>query len=294
MTKILHLVKYYHPSAGGMETYVRQLCEGLQGNRFSHQVLTFHHNKKLPSVEQKVNGVTVTRIQPQVIWLSQPFSIDFRKTFIKKINQFDLVHLHFPFPQAENLVKSITQPLVVTWCVDPAKTRWKILAWLARPHYKTLVKKANMIVAIGHGVIKNSLLLNNSLKKCCTIPLSFSKKQSRRKAAYRTRFKKQFRVLFVGRLRKYKGLKYLVKAVSLSSKNIVLNIVGDGEEKESICSLISKYNLSQRVKLLGTLSENQKNIAYQNCDAFCLPSIHEAEGFGIVQAEAMSYGIFSH
>ena len=60
------------------------------------------------------------------------------------------------------------------------------------------------------------------------------------------------------------------------------------EYGKEILSLISSLGLGRRVVLPGTISENEKNWLYANCDAFLFPSI--AEGFGLPLAEAMRAG----
>ncbi len=49
-----------------------------------------------------------------------------------------------------------------------------------------------------------------------------------------------------------------------------------------------RWNVLNRVKLIGTLSEEQKYWYLQNCKAFVFPSL--AEGFGLPIIEAMQYG----
>lgn len=60
------------------------------------------------------------------------------------------------------------------------------------------------------------------------------------------------------------------------------------EYGKEIISLISSQGLDKQVVLPGTISEDEKNWLYTNCDAFLFPSI--AEGFGLPLAEAMRAG----
>jgi len=55
-----------------------------------------------------------------------------------------------------------------------------------------------------------------------------------------------------------------------------------------IKDLIVKKNLTNRVFLLGEISEEEKYYYYHNCQAFVFPSL--LEGFGIPPIEAMSFG----
>jgi len=48
--------------------------------------------------------------------------------------------------------------------------------------------------------------------------------------------------------------------------------------------------LSKRIALVGTLNNEDLMAHYNACDIFCLPSISQAEAFGLVQLEAMASG----
>ncbi|MGL5786276.1 MAG: glycosyltransferase family 4 protein [Bacteroidales bacterium] len=57
---------------------------------------------------------------------------------------------------------------------------------------------------------------------------------------------------------------------------------------EKILEEAAKYNVADRVKILGPVSEEDKDWYYRNCSAFVFPSI--AEGFGLPVIEALHYG----
>lgn len=97
-------------------------------------------------------------------------------------------------------------------------------------------------------------------------------------------------IAFIGRLSYVKGVDYLIKAFDLVQKKykkVYLNIIGDGEERKELCSLVHDLNLSGNVKFVG----RQENVIdwLDNSDIFVYPSIWE-EGFGISVVEAMARG----
>ncbi len=57
---------------------------------------------------------------------------------------------------------------------------------------------------------------------------------------------------------------------------------------KSIEVKIVELGLTGRVKLLGEVSEEEKNWLYKNCNAFVFPSL--SEGFGLPVVEAMHFG----
>jgi rhamnosyl/mannosyltransferase len=97
-------------------------------------------------------------------------------------------------------------------------------------------------------------------------------------------------VFSLGRLVSYKGFKYLVDAAKYLSDDYIILIGGDGNLKKELQEQIIKSRLSEKVKLLGRVSDDDLPNYYGACDVYCLSSIHKTEAFAIVQIEAMSCG----
>jgi phosphatidylinositol alpha-mannosyltransferase len=100
-----------------------------------------------------------------------------------------------------------------------------------------------------------------------------------------------FTILFVGRLDKRKGLKYLIRAASLmarsSSRRIRLLIVGENS--------VRKYALpapgrNLEIIFTGVVPPESLVRYYTSCDVFCSPATG-CESFGIVLLEAMASGV---
>jgi glycosyltransferase involved in cell wall biosynthesis len=102
-----------------------------------------------------------------------------------------------------------------------------------------------------------------------------------------------FVFLSAGRLVKFKGLDYLMRAFAELKKNtripVRLKIVGRGEEGEKLENLAAELGISQDVEFTGRLSREQVVRAYQESNCFVLPSLYEA--FGVVLIEAMATGL---
>lgn len=62
----------------------------------------------------------------------------------------------------------------------------------------------------------------------------------------------------------------------------------DNDYKEKILEEAKRFNVEDRVKIIGLISNEDKYWYYKNCEAFLLPSL--AEGFGIPVIEAMNFG----
>lgn len=96
-------------------------------------------------------------------------------------------------------------------------------------------------------------------------------------------------ILYVGRLEKRKGLKYLVKAFALVAKSdpsVRLVIAGDGPDRSKLEQYIADKGI-EGVKFMGYIDENTKIELLSRCRVFCSPAVY-GESFGIVLLEAMS------
>ena len=289
--KVLNIVKYYYPSVGGMETYVRQLCSGIPKNGIVPSILTLNNIASIETAWERVDEIPVRRVACQLRLFSQPVSLSFEAEMRDLILETDLVHLHSPFPNAEMLYKHISKPLVVTWCVDPANTRWKKLFPLFRPSLIRVLEMARKIVLIGPNLLENSPTLQPYQHKCDVIPLAYSHvKGYDSRPTVRNLNQARPTILFVGKLRKYKGVEYLIRALQYIPE-VLLRVVGNGEELSNLRQLTNKLGIDSRVTFLENVPNEHLPVEYKNANLFVLPSIDASEAFGIVQAEAMSYGL---
>jgi phosphatidylinositol alpha-mannosyltransferase len=100
-------------------------------------------------------------------------------------------------------------------------------------------------------------------------------------------------VLFVGRLEKRKGFKYLLRAFAQVRKAVPqarLMVVGafDKEDKEPFVLYAREHRL-HNVRFIGYVSEEDLPRYYRTCHVFCAPSTG-FESFGIILLEAMAAG----
>ena len=93
------------------------------------------------------------------------------------------------------------------------------------------------------------------------------------------------RLLFVGRLSKVKRIDEIIKAVENCKEDVVLTIVGDGEERTHLESLVE----TNRVKFTGALKPDQVKNEMIRGDILVMNSVLEGKPMTII--EAMSSGM---
>jgi glycosyltransferase involved in cell wall biosynthesis len=96
-----------------------------------------------------------------------------------------------------------------------------------------------------------------------------------------------YRLLFVGQMRPYKGLKVLLQAVK--DIDAQLSIVGDGSGRVRYEEYARKLDV-RNVRFYGAVSDNVLRQMYLSSDVLALPSVSLNEAFGLVTLEAAAAG----
>jgi glycosyltransferase involved in cell wall biosynthesis len=96
-------------------------------------------------------------------------------------------------------------------------------------------------------------------------------------------------ILFVGRLLHGKGLSLLFEAIAELRRRklgVSASIVGDGPARGELQAVARRLGLSEHVRFLGAVGQDDLRQLYGGADIFCLPSF--AEGIPVVAIEAMA------
>ncbi|TQM09843.1 glycosyltransferase [Pseudonocardia kunmingensis] len=96
------------------------------------------------------------------------------------------------------------------------------------------------------------------------------------------------RVLFVGQMRTYKGLEFLLPAVA-GCPDLVLTLVGDGPRRRTYEETTARLG-ADNVRFLGRVPDDVLHAEYDASDVVVLPSVTQAEAFGLVVLEGMAAG----
>lgn len=106
------------------------------------------------------------------------------------------------------------------------------------------------------------------------------------------------KIVTVARLVEKKGIEYSIKALAkvvIDNPNVLYRIIGDGPLRDSLEDLILELNLSEKVKILGWMTQDEVYELYDDSHIFVLPSVTasngDQEGQGLVLQEAQVIGL---
>ncbi len=99
----------------------------------------------------------------------------------------------------------------------------------------------------------------------------------------------QDRIVYVGRLKRYKRLERLVRSVaSLRAEfpSIHLDVAGDGDGREDLLTIVDELGLRSHVTLHGFVDETAKAELLRSAALFATPSKYEGWGLSVIEANA--------
>lgn len=292
--RILHIYKDYFPVLGGIENHIRILAEAQAAR--GHDVTVLVANPARRTTVETLNGVRVIKAARWATVASTPISPAlFRQT--ARLTA-DVAHLHFPHPPGE----------VANWLLHPARAtvisyhsdvvRQAGILRFYRPLLKRVLNRADAII-YGSPPMRNSVYLQPQAAKLHLIPYGvpldrFLKEPSgeeidRVKARYPMVASDRSKLLFVGRLRYYKGLNVLIDALPQIDAQLI--VVGVGPMQSEWQAQAGARGVTERVAWLGEAPDDDLPALYHLADLFVLPATHSSEAFGLVQVEAMASGV---
>ena len=287
--KILHIYKDYYPVLGGIENHLKALAEAQVS--LGHEVTVLVCDPGKRTHQETINGVTVIKAGRLLTAASMPLSLAQPLKLVRL--RPDIVHLHSPYPLGElaNWLAGRARGTVVTYHSDIVRASQQKWLLLYRPFLKRILRAADRIITTTPQYIETSGWLRPIGDKCVVVPIGidlhrFSPKQ---KPAAR-QAQKDFKLLFVGRLRYYKGLDTLLNALP-QIPEAQLTIVGVGPMEGAWRALTQALGLTDRVTFAGEIDDDHLPAYYQQADLFVLPANARAEAYGIVLIEAMASGL---
>jgi glycosyltransferase involved in cell wall biosynthesis len=292
--RLLHTFKIFQPDAdGGIPTAMSCLAQNTDETAV-HSILT----ARLCGLGRRytIDGVPVHAVASFGTVYTVPLAPGYIPAFLQSARQTDVIIHHAPFPWADaaiwiGLPRHVA--LVVYWHADIVGH--PLFKRLINPLRDRVLARADRIVVSGAAMIEDSELLKPYRAKCEVVPfgidLNYWRTLDAADIAEINEIKrlKPRHIVAVGRLVNYKGYDVLLRA--MRNVDAWTTIIGEGTQYRELQKLAVQLGVSGRVHFPGRLHRRDVKRFLHIAQVFALPSVNNAEAFGIAQIEAMATGL---
>lgn len=289
MRRVVQVSSYYPPHLGGQENAVHDLALQLVGAGYDVRVLTSSEGGEHGSTTE--NGVHVKRLRGFVFGHA-PIMPAFLLSLFRSIQMDTIIHLHIGqafTPEMVWLVAKLCHAKYIAQLhidFEPSGP-----AGILLPLYKKMIlghvlRSADAVVVLNErtcDIVRNIYgytgvvrVMNNGTDEGY---FALNRK------SFALKPPKVLKLIFVGRLSRQKNIPELLRAMKYTKRNVHLDIIGDGDERDRAERLIEKYNL-RNVTMHGRLSRDNVLRFYEKCDALIIPSLYEAQPLVLLEAMA--------
>ncbi|MDB5775632.1 MAG: glycosyltransferase [Herbaspirillum sp.] len=291
---VLHVYRTYFPDPpGGLQEAIRQIALSTVRQGIKNTIYTLS-----PRPEPAEIFYPEARIVRSRSWAA-PASCDLGgpaafRAFSRLAQESDVLHYLFPWPFADvmHAVVRPVPPAVLTYISDVVRQRWLGAAY-APLMWRTL-RQMRVIIANSPAYARTSPVLAHPdiSPKVRVIPLGIEE-HSYPKQSDDTIFERlgltanEPYFLFLGVLRYYKGLHFLVRAAKALGARLV--IAGSGPEGGSLKVLATEIG-ANNVVFAGQVTDMEKVALLKRCTGLVLPSHLRSEAYGMVLVEAAMFG----
>jgi phosphatidylinositol alpha-mannosyltransferase len=286
--KIAMILSFNPSQAGGVQEHIRLLAKNL--TQRGHQVDVYGPDNNIHQfVNYRVIADSIEVPIPNGNWAI----ITIKKNgvdFINQLKKYDIIHIHDPYVPfvAWKIIDEVPSVKIATFhsawekdsiisFIDPFLNLFEqsFSEKFSGAIFVSKIVKKKWSPLVGKKII--SQVIHNGYDDDF-----FPKEKS---------FSSTVKLLFVGRLVRRKGPKYLLKAFNKVLKfypKTVLKIVGMGKLFPSLKRYVKNNHLENNVVFTGQVLGKERVKIYQESDIFCAP--YSDEAFGLTILEAMATG----
>lgn len=206
--------------------------------------------------------------------------------------QFDVLHFHEPWVpliSRQLLTRSKAKNIATFHAKLPDTVMSRTIEKVITPYTKSLLKYFDQMTAVSEAAALYVRTLTDEKIDIVPNGIDLSKYQINPKSPKPAGA--NHTILYIGRLEKRKGIKFLLKATALlqqSMSEVKLIVAGDGPDRQQL----EKFAIDNGInaEFMGRVSDLKKLELLRNARVFCSPARY-GESFGIVLLEAMSMGV---
>lgn len=283
--RVLSVSPYWPPAGGGLERYARETATRLAARGHEVRALAFAKDGAPAALDDA--GVEVDLLRPSLRLSNTPLSTELRARIAHEIGRWrpDLVLAHGPVPFPLEMAALACRradvafvPVVHAGALEGRGMLLGAAAALDRATFFELAcRRADRIVAVSE-FVRDGLLRRHAAKTRVVPP-----------GVDLARFRPgppadASRVLFVGPVDsayEWKGFRVLWHAARLAQ--VELLVAGDGDRRAWYEARAAADGV--RARFVGRVSDVRLVSLYHEAGAVALPSLSDAESFGMVLAE---------
>lgn len=296
--------------SGGMNIYILEIAKRLAARGVQVDVFTRHHDPLDPQVVTLAPGARLIHLpagapsldKTGVYELLPQFASQMRRFCVENRLNYDLVSTHYW------LSGLVGMRLASEWGV-PHTTSFHTMAEMkrrGRPEESEVEQRDTSeleIACSADSVVVWTDYEKEAVVDFCNVDpadvnvippgvdLSRFRPMSKRQAREHLGYGEEKNILFVGRLEPLKGIDILFRAVASleDPSSITLNVVGgdeNSEEKARLQGIANRMKLTNSVRFIGSVTQDELPIHYNAADVCVLPSHYESFGLAALEAAA--------
>ncbi|MCK5133544.1 MAG: glycosyltransferase family 4 protein [Candidatus Sabulitectum sp.] len=273
----------HNPEAGGAEIHLHEILK--RAVKAGHEVIHVSHAIQWLPDKEVIDGVQIHRYGK---WYSYNFTL---KKYCKSLDldSFDLIiedicKVPVFSPRWSNTpVLAIVPHLFGTTAYREVSASKAIYVNILEAMIPCVYGKNNFVAisdSTKNDLVRRGIPVDRISVIPCGIDTDFYKQNTDIEP-------EKGRLLFVGRLKKYKGVQHLLKAMKiLQSRNILTNltVIGEGDYSHALKLLVGKLNLQDRVSFEGFIPQEDKLLWLQKAYVAVFPSAKEGWGLTVIEA----------
>jgi glycosyltransferase involved in cell wall biosynthesis len=276
-----------HPEAGGAEVHLHEIMKGLISRGHSVTLLSSSFPGALP--EEEIDGIETIRSGD---WWNANFVLPLKYTRSLKDRRFDLIvedinKLPFFTPlYAKCPVVAVVPHLFGATVFQETSAPLALYVWSYEFFIPYAYRKAPFIAiseSTREDLVKRGIPRENVFLVHCGLDHgTFCPDSSVKRSEVPT-------VVFLGRLRKYKGVQILLRAVPKIREKVPevkVLIVGDGPHRETLEKLAARLGISDVVTFTGFVPSQERVRFLRTSHVAVTPSPKEGWGLTVVEANA--------
>lgn len=288
--KIGLVCPYNMYKGGGVQECVRAMCEELTVRGHDVRIITPQPRKTSDAnIDNCIFIGTAAQIRSPFhtsAQVSVSVNVDMLEDVLVR-EKFDVLHFHEPWVpilSRQILARSTCANIATFHAKLPDTVMSKTIERVITPYTRSILKDLDVLTAVSDAAAEYVNSLTEQPVKIIPNGIDLSKYKTTRN------HKTAKKILYIGRLEKRKGVKYLIQAFNLmNDPDSYLVIAGDGPDRTKLEQLCEQLDVNN-VSFEGYISDERKLELLSEATLFCSPALY-GESFGIVILEAMAMGL---